>query len=263
VTSAAHPRLAGKSGVVTGSGGGVGRGIALALARAGANVVLAARRAETGKTVAAEIASLDRRGSGRGLWVRCDVTHRADMENAVAASVAEFGALDFMIHNATSARSPEVHALEDVTPELWEEHCSVSLRGSFHAAQASLPELERRRGLLVLLTSPAGIEGSATLPLYAAVKAGQRALVKSLAREWGPLGVRVNAVSPLAVTPALTAAYRENPELEARLEAITPLGRVGDPEQDIGEAVALLVDDAAGYITGQTWVVDGGRFTGL
>jgi NAD(P)-dependent dehydrogenase (short-subunit alcohol dehydrogenase family) len=256
-------RLCGKAGVVTGAGGGVGRGIALALARAGADVIVAALRPEMGDAVAAQINDLAGNGHGEARAVRCDVTRRADLVDAVAASVDAFDHCSFLIHNATSRRSPEVHGLEDASPELWEEHCSVSLRGSYFAAQAALPELQRNRGQLVLLTSPAGIEGSAARPLYAAVKAGQRALVKSLAQEWGPLGVRVNAVSPLAETPALATAIRENPGLRDQLEAITPLGRIGEPERDIGAAVALLLDDDAGYVTGQTWVIDGGRFTGL
>ena len=139
----------------------------------------------------------------------------------------------------------------------------MSLRGSYYCAQAAFAELRKRRGRLVLLTSPAGIEGSTTLPLYALVKSAQRAFVKSLAQEWGPYGIRVNALSPLAVTPALERAYEENPELEARLAALVPLGRVGDPETDIGAAAVALLGDAGGYVTGQTWVIDGGRFTGL
>jgi 3-oxoacyl-[acyl-carrier protein] reductase len=107
------------------------------------------------------------------------------------------------------------------------------------------------------------MEGSATLPLYAMVKAAQRAFVKSLAQEWGRFGINVNALSPLAATPALVRAYAANPALEARLNARIPLGRVGDPEQDVGAAAVMMLSDASRYISGQTWVVDGGRFTGL
>jgi NAD(P)-dependent dehydrogenase (short-subunit alcohol dehydrogenase family) len=251
--------LAGRSVVVTGAGGGVGRGIARACAAAGAGVVVAARRAVSGDAVAREITAL-----GGSAWsVECDVTRRADLEGAVQAAVLRFGGLDGMVHNATSARSPEPCDLESASAELWEEHCSVSLRGSYYAAQAALPQLRVRRGRFVLLTSPAGMEGSATLPLYAMVKAAQRAFVKSLAREWGRFGINVNALSPLAATPALVRAFAANPELEARLRALIPLGRIGDPEDDIGAATALMLGDGARYVTGQTWVVDGGRFTGL
>jgi len=251
--------LAGRSILVTGAGGGVGRGIAVACARAGAAVVIAARRAVTGDRVAREIAAF----GGAAQSVECDVTRRRDVESAVGAAVERFGGLDAMVHNATSGRSPEVCELETASAELWEEHCSVSLRGSYYSAQAALPELRARRGRLLLLTSPAGMEGSANLPLYGMVKAAQRAFVKSLAREWGRFGINVNALSPLAATPALVRAFAEDPALEARLSARIPLGRVGDPERDIGAAAVLLLGEGARYVTGQTWVVDGGRFTGL
>jgi 3-oxoacyl-[acyl-carrier protein] reductase len=251
--------LDGHTTLITGAGGGVGRGIALACARAGARVVLAVRRIETGEAVADEIAA----AGGDAVAVTCDVARRDDVESAVQRAVDHFGALDSLVHNATSRRSPEPVALEDATPELWAEHSSVSLRGSYLCAQAAFPELCRSRGSLVLMTSPAGIEGSATLPLYAAVKAGQRGLAKSLAREWGPLGIRVNAICPQAATPAMVRAFETDPQLEARLRELTPLGRIGDAQNDVGEAAVLLLCDGARFITGQTWVVDGGRFLGL
>ena len=116
---------------------------------------------------------------------------------------------------------------------------------------------------MILMTSPAGMDGSLMLPAYGVVKAALRGFAKSLAREWAPIGVNVNLVSPLARTPALDKAYRENPGMEERIAGLVPLGRVGDPETDIGPAVAFLAGDGARYITGQTLVVDGGRFMTL
>jgi 3-oxoacyl-[acyl-carrier protein] reductase len=107
------------------------------------------------------------------------------------------------------------------------------------------------------------MDGSRMLPAYSIVKGAIRGLAKSLAREWGPEGVGVAVVSPLAETPALTRAYEVDPTLAARLAARIPMRRLGDPETDIGAVVVFLVSDAARYITGQTIVVDGGRFTGL
>jgi 3-oxoacyl-[acyl-carrier protein] reductase len=182
---------------------------------------------------------------------------------AVAAAVARFGGLDVLVHNATSGRSPEPVALEDASADLWEQHASVSLRGSYYCAQAGFEALCASRGHFVLLTSAAGIEGSDTLPLYSTVKASQRGFMKSLAQDWGPHGIQVNAIAPLAVTPALANAYEADPTLEERLSLLSPLGRVGDPVSDIGEAAVLLLSDGARYVTGQTWVVDGGRFMGL
>jgi 3-oxoacyl-[acyl-carrier protein] reductase len=114
-----------------------------------------------------------------------------------------------------------------------------------------------------VLSSPSGIQGSARMPLYSTVKAAQRGFVKSLALEWGPQGVRVNAVAPLALTDSVQELFTQAPERRAQLEGAIALGRVGDPELDIAPAVLFLCSDAARYVTGQTLVVSGGRFTSL
>ena len=252
--------LSGRTVLITGAGGGVGRGTALACAAAGANVVIAAPRDNGAETVQLVTAQ-----GGAALWVRCDVTRRAEVQAAVDAAVAHFGDLDVCIHNATSRRSSGVVTLEDLDRDLWEEHASVTLRAAYYCAQASFPHLSTHPGQAryILFTSPAGMEGSSNNPPYGMVKAGIRGFVKSLAREWGPFGINVTCVSPLARTPALDIAYKENPVLEERLNVMIPLGRVGDPETDIGPAMAFLASDSSRYITGQTIVVDGGRFITL
>ena len=251
--------LTGQVVLVTGGGRGVGRGLALALGSAGARVVIATRRVEPGEAVVAELEA----AGADGLAVGCDVSRLAEVRAAVAAAVDRFDRLDHIVHNATSARSSEVADLASLDPGVWEEHSAVALRALHHLAREAGRHLVAARGSLLVLTSPAGVEGSGTLPLYATVKAGQRGFVKALAREWGPSGVRVNGLAPLAVSPALANAFLENVELEARLAAATPLGRVGDPATDIGPAAVFLCSGAARYITGQTLVVSGGRFTAL
>jgi NAD(P)-dependent dehydrogenase (short-subunit alcohol dehydrogenase family) len=240
--------------VITGAGGGVGRGIALACAADGMTVIVASRRENGAETVA-----LIEANGGRAEWVPCDVTVRADIERAVAAAEP----LHAFVHNAASRRSSESVRLEDVDEALWNEHASVSLRGAYYAAQAALPKLSATRGRFILLTSAAGIEASPTRPAYSIVKGALRGLGKSLAREWGPLGVSVALVSPLAATDAMVAAMQHDPTLEARLTSRIPLQRFGDPTADIGRVVSFLCSDAASYVTGQTVVVDGGRFMGL
>lgn len=248
------PSLAGRGVVVTGAGRGVGRGVALACAAAGADVVVAA----PGDNGADTVATIHARG-GSAVWVRCDVTRLADVATAVEAAMGRAG-LHAMVHNATSRRSSEPARLEDVDAAVWEDHVAVSLRGAYHAARAALPALRRDGGRLIVMTSPAGMEGSTLLPVYGIVKAALRGFAKSLAREWAPLGVTVAVVSPLAETPAMVAAADADPGLRARLAARVPLGRLGDPEQDIGPAVAFLASEDAHYVTGQTLAVDGGRF---
>jgi NAD(P)-dependent dehydrogenase (short-subunit alcohol dehydrogenase family) len=250
--------LAGRSVLVTGAGRGLGRGVALACATAGAHVEVASPRENGAETVAA----IERRG-GSAAWTRCDATVGTDVDAAVAAAVERNGGLDVVIHNATSRRSSEPVRLEDVDDALWHDHAAVSLRAAYHCARAALPHLRARRGRLIVMTSPAGIEGSAMLPVYAVVKGALRGFVKSLAREWAPFGVTVNAISPLAETPAMTSAYEKDPTLEARLSRAVPMGHLGNPETEIGPAVVFLASDGAGYITGQTLAVDGGRFMTL
>ena len=250
--------LAGRTVLVTGAGGGVGRGIALACGAEGAHVVVASPR-DNG----AETADLVTSAGGTATWVRCDVTVRSDVEAAVATAVDATGGLDALVHNAASRRSSEPDALADVSLDVWDDHAAVSLRAAYFCAVAALPHLRARGGAFVAMTSPAGMKGSSTLPVYGAVKGALRGFVKSLAREWAPLGVRVALVSPLAMSPAMENAYRENPALEGTLSRLVPMGRIGDPALDVGPAVAFLVGDGARYITGQTVVVDGGRFMGL
>jgi 3-oxoacyl-[acyl-carrier protein] reductase len=245
--------------LITGAGRGVGRGVALACASAGARVVIAERNESDGGSVAREIAE---RG-GVAHFASCDVTRRREVDSVVAAALAHFGQLDAVVHNATSDRSPLPSAIEEVDAALLAEHSDVALRGAYYCAHASFEALRERRGQLVIMTSPAGIEGASTLPIYSAVKAGQRAFVKSLSKEWGPRGVRVNALSPLAATPAMVRAFEADPDLQAQIEGLTPLGWIGEPELDVGAAATLLLSDQSRYITGQTWAIDGGRFMGL
>lgn len=250
----ALPTLADRTVLVTGAGQGVGRGIALAAAAAGASVVVTARRPEAADEVVAEI---EGRG-GRAAPAVCDVTDAGQVTAAVDVAVDRFGGLDAAVHNATSPHSSHSAPLEDVGDEMWDELVAVALRGAFHLAVASAAALRERRGTLVLLTSTAAIEGSAPLPVYAAVKAAQRTMVKSLAREWGPSGVRVNALAPVAVTRAMADFFEREPEAAERLAERAALRRLGEPEADIGRALTFLVGPDSGFVTGQTLVVNGG-----
>ncbi len=248
--------LEGRTVLVTGAGGGVGRGIALACATHGANVVIAARRTVTGDVVAGEIIE---RG-GNALSLRCDVGVADDVNAAVAATVERFGGLDVMVHNALAPVGPPL-GIEAVPDETFRAMMSTAVRASYLCAQAALPELQERQGSLLLITSAAGVEGSPYLPAYGMVKAAQRGLAKSLAREWGPLGVRVNSIGPVAMTPAMEVVAETSPVFtDGLLINRTPLRRIGDPEPDIGPVAVFLSSELARYVTGQTLMVDGGGF---
>ncbi|HEX4528436.1 MAG TPA: SDR family oxidoreductase [Acidimicrobiia bacterium] len=250
--------LAGRCIIVTGAGDGVGRGVALACAAAGAHVIVGTRH-ENGHAVVGEI---DARG-GRAAWTQCDVTDEATIVAAVDLALERAGALHAIVHNATSNRSSEPHRLEDVDRALWDEHAAVSLRGAYHCARAGFEALRETQGTLILMTSPAGMEGTVGLPLYGAVKGALRGFAKSLAREWAPHGMPVNIISPLALSPAMGRAIEQDPGVGERLARRVPMGRVGDPEHDVGPAVVYLASADAHFVTGQTLAVDGGHFMNL
>lgn len=253
-------RLSGRTAIVTGAGQGVGRGIALRLAADGANVVIAARRAETGEPVAEEIRS---RG-GEATCIVTDVAARASIESCVATTVERYGSLEIVVHNALAGAVP--HRLEDIDFDLhWEAMSKTSAWASFWCAQAASQHLKAAgaNGRFVLLTSPSALEGSNNIPLYSPAKAAQRALAKSLAKQWGPHGVTVNCIAPVAESPALAEAFAGNQALKLAIEGRTPLRRIGDAELDIGSVASFLVSDDASYVSGQTIVCDGGSFLGL
>lgn len=251
--------LAGTTAMVTGAGGGIGRGIAFALAAAGANLVLAVRRAETGDVVAGEIAA----AGGRAIVVEGDVTRRECVRAGVRAALDDFGALHTVVHNAMSAASSEPMELGAVGPDAVEAVISIGLRTAFFCAQESFEPLRANRGTLILLSSAAGIEGTRVQPLYAAAKAGVRGFAKSLAKEWGPAGVRVNCIAPSAQSSSTESIFAANPRMRDFMIDRTPLGFVGEPARDIGPVAVFLASDAARFMTGQTLVADGGLFTGL
>ena len=246
--------LEGRSVLVTGAGVGLGRAIALAAASAGAKVAVTAMDVASGEAVAEEI----RARGGTAMPILCDVTDREDVEGAVAATLAAFGKLDAFVHNANSARTASAKLIEDIDEGAWDDQVAVALRAVLYAAWAALPALVAVRGTLIVLTSNAGIEGSDFLPGYSAVKGAQRGLVKSLAREWGPAGVRVNAVAPSAVTPALEAFLEREPHMRTHLVRRAALRRFGDAESDIGPVVNFLIGDDSAFISGQTLAVNGG-----
>ncbi|MGW1780519.1 SDR family NAD(P)-dependent oxidoreductase [Streptomyces sp. NPDC002143] len=245
-------RLSGKTALVTGGGQGVGRGIALALAAQGAAVAITGRTERTLKDTAAEIAA---RG-GRALTVLGDVGERDDVDRMVAETVREFGGLDVLVNNAQSSVQRRLEQTSYADVELAYRSGPLAV---FHAMQAALPQLRASRGSVVNLGSSAAVQGEATFAAYAMAKEAIRGLTRVAAREWGAYGIRVNVVCPAALSPAAEDFFAAHPEKAESVLGAIPLGRMGDPETDIGRAVAALVSDDMAYLTGATLMLEGGR----
>ncbi len=241
-----------KVAIVTGGGQGVGRGVALALAAEGASVMITGRTQSKLDAVAAEIAG---RG-GRVATAAGDVKLLADIERAVAATVERFGTVDILVNNAQEV--PMGYLLE-VDDEAVQAGLASGPLATLRFMRLCHPYL-RGGGAIVNMASGAGVRPD---PIrrgaYAAAKEATRALTRAAAMEWGPDGIRVNAVLPYAVTPSVERLAVEFPqEYDARRLA-NPLRRIGDAEKDIGRAVVFLVGPDAGYITGASIPVDGGN----
>lgn len=160
--------------------------------------------------------------------------------------------------NATSGLSPKPVVFGEVPVAELEDHVAVALRGLHLLACTTHRHLRDSAGSFVVLTSEAGFEGKAKLSPYAGVKAAQRGIVRSLAREWGPDGIRVNCVAPLANTPAMERAFAMDPEMSDRVLGRNPLGRLGDAATDVGPIVRFLLSSDSRYVTGNTLMADGG-----
>jgi 2-hydroxycyclohexanecarboxyl-CoA dehydrogenase len=245
-------RLAGKVVLVTGAGQGVGRGIALALAKQGAAVGLAGRTVAKCAAVAAEIEAI----GGTALPLACDVTVRADVDAAVAAVVAAHGGLDAIVNNAaTSVQRPLAELTDADVDDCWR----AGALGTLYGMQAALPHLRAGGGgAVVNFGSSTAIDGNAMFGAYAMAKEAIRGLSRVAAREWGRYGIRVNVVVPNALSPAAEAFRDAHPQRFSTMAAKLALGRVGDPESDIGRAVVALVSDDLTYLTGDTLMLTGG-----
>ena len=252
-----HPLfdLAGRTAIVTGSGRGLGRAIALGLAEAGARVVTCARTQGAAAAVAEEIAA----HGGEALGLEIDCADRDGCEVLVSKTVARFGALDILVCNHGIGLNKKAEA---VTPAEWNEMLRINLTGYFFAAQAaSGPMLAQGRGVIVMNSSNGSFIGFPGLSAYGASKGGVDQLVRQLAVEWGERGIRVNAVNP-GWTENLMAHRKPGSVDEAQereIRRMTPLRRRGRPEEIVGP-VLFLASDAASFITGVCLPVDGGWF---
>jgi 3-oxoacyl-[acyl-carrier protein] reductase len=238
--------LAGRTALVTGSTRGIGRGIAESLAAAGAKVAIVGRD-EARARQAADAISANARGFA------CDVADPTSVTTLVEAVEREFGAVDILVNNAGLTRDNILFRIKD---DDWDAVINTNLRGAFIAIRAaSRGMMKRRWGRIINIASVVGLVGNKGQANYAASKAGLIGMTKSVAKELASRNVLANVVAPGYVETDMTAALPE--DAKTALAAQIPLGRLGTA-QDIAGVVTFLASDAAAYITGQTFVVDGG-----
>jgi len=240
--------------LVTGGGIGIGRATALAFARAGHHVVVTDVLESEGRAVAAAIAA----EGGSASFVRMDVRSTAQVDEVLAAVTEERGAIDVLVLNAGIAHKVPLAQLDDAR---WDHTLDIDLKGMLRVARAAAPAMRARRaGSIVCLTSLMGVAwGWSEHVHYSAAKSGVIGLMRGLAAELAPDGVRVNAVSPGYVRTAqlLSEEHSLGPAGVAQAAARVPLGRVGEPE-DIADVILFLASEGARYVTGQVIVADGG-----
>ncbi|MWB97549.1 SDR family oxidoreductase [Agromyces seonyuensis] len=251
---AAHGR---KVALVTGAAGGIGLSIAERLAADGFSVAIIGRTPGTAAAAAADIVAAG--GTARGY--DADVADREQVDAALAEIRADFGPVSVVVANAAVA--PQQKFLE-MTLEQWNTVLGINLTGTFNTVQAALPDLvEAGWGRIVLISSSSAQRGAPNMAHYAASKGGQMAMTKALAVEFGKAGITVNTVAPSSVDTPSVAKKRAAGTIPSAddMAKYIPVGRVG-VGSDIAAAVAYLVSDDAGYVTGQTISVNGGSFIG-
>jgi NAD(P)-dependent dehydrogenase (short-subunit alcohol dehydrogenase family) len=240
---------AGKTVVITGASKGLGRAMALGFAEAGADVVVGSRKLEACEIVASEIRARGR----RALPLRCHVGDWDDCGALIDASITEFGRIDVLVNNAGIAPVPP--SLREVTSELFDKTIAVNLKGPLRLT-ALAAEHMTDGGTVINISSTASLHAMPFTVVYAAAKAGLNALTKAAAAEYGPRGIRVNAI---VCGTFHTDSFHHGtpPEMQERMAANVALRRIASPDEIVGTAL-FLASDASAYLTGELIVLDGG-----
>jgi NAD(P)-dependent dehydrogenase (short-subunit alcohol dehydrogenase family) len=243
--------LRGKRALVVGASGTIGQSLSSALARAGAEVTLLGRDPRKLDRIREEIVAAG--------WVArsvcCDLTQRAQIERAVAETIALSGRIDILVN----AAGVQVRKLAfDLTEDDWDEVLSVNLKSVFHFCQVVGRSMAKQRGgSIINISSITAVIGLPHIAAYCASKGGVTQLTKALAVEWAPLGIRVNAVAPGRLRTRMTESIFQDEIIRESFVRLIPMARPGTPE-DLGGAVVFLASSASEYITGQTIYIDGG-----
>jgi NAD(P)-dependent dehydrogenase (short-subunit alcohol dehydrogenase family) len=242
--------LAGQVAVVTGGGSGIGEAIARTLARAGATVAIADISLEGGQRVAKEIEA----DGGRAIAVALDLSDRASIETGIAEVVDQLGKIDHLVNNAAAWA---IKLFADHSPAEIDKVVGITLTGTVTVTQIALPHIVAAGGSVVIISSDGARIGEAYMSVYAGAKAGLIGFAKSVAREVGRKGVRINVIAPGTTQTPGSAGFIEAAGGAEKMAKAYPLGRLGEP-QDIANAALFLVSPLSSWVTGQVLSVSGG-----
>lgn len=243
-------RLKDKVGIVTGGAGGIGRGIALAMAKEGAHIAIVDINEENGEKVLEDI-----NGHTEGMLFIKDISKRENVEEIVEKVVEKFGRLDILVNNARASKQAP---FAETTMDMFDLSFNTGFYPTFNFMQVAYPELKKAKGKVINFASGAGINGQPTQASYAAAKEAIRGITRVAANEWGADEINVNLISPIALTEGVKQWSENFPELYDETINKIPMKRMGDPEKDIGGIAVFLASEDSDYITGQTIMSDGG-----
>jgi len=244
--------LKGKTAVVTGSSRGIGKAIAIRLADYGAKVMVSSRKIDACNLVVDEIKKSD----GEAFACECNISSKDALQNLVDVSIDKLGKIDILVLNAAS--NPYYGPLINIPDEAFEKIMSNNVKSNLWLSNMVLPHMESLgSGRIIVISSIAGITGSPVLGAYSISKTADLGLVRSLATEWGPKNITVNALCPGLIKTDFARALWEDPKTLAKVEGDAPLRRIGMPDEVAGAAV-LLASNSGAFITGQKIVMDGG-----
>jgi NAD(P)-dependent dehydrogenase (short-subunit alcohol dehydrogenase family) len=249
--------LTGKIAVITGSTKGIGKSIAEQMALHGARVVISSRKEDACKQVAADINEMVTDGEGEAISIPCHIGHKEQLQQLVDKTHERLGTIDILVCNA--AVNPFYGSMLDIPDSAFEKILDSNIKSNHWLCQMVLPEMvERKDGVILIVSSVGGFHGSPVLGTYAISKAADMQMARNIATEYGQHNIRANAIAPGLIRTDFARALWEDPDTLKAATANASLQRIGEPEE-IGGTAVFLASAAGSFITGQTISVDGGR----
>lgn len=244
-------RLQGKTAIITGGASGIGKGMAMSFVKEGAKVAIVDLNGEVGEQTIKEL----QEHQPESIFIQANLAEHDKLAGIVKQVADKFGKIDILVNNAHASRNMP---FDQTTQEDFDLSFNTGFYPTFYFMQAALPFLKETEGKIINFASGAGINGDANQASYAAAKEAIRAITRVAAEEFGPFGINVNLIAPIAKSPGMLQWAEQHPEYYERMLSKIPLRRLGELESDIGRTAVFLASKDSDYITGQTIMVDGG-----